>query len=238
MNIRPFLPILILASSAIAQSPTAPAQPPSPPPSGLPVVAFQFEQHNRYVSPARYELKINSAGAGTYTSEQQPSEGEDPSDASAQKGDTDIRDVQLSPATADRIFALAAKVNYFDGNFDFKRHAVADTGGKTLRYTGSGGSHSASYNWSEDPSIQELTHIFQAISATLESERRLKLMKRFDRLSLNGELSSLEQRAALGGVRELQLIAPTLRAIADDASVMKLARDRAQRLLALPDEGK
>ena len=118
-------------------------------------------------------------------------------------------------------------------------HTVADTGAKTLSYipVGEAAPHSTTYNWSQDKAIDELNRIFLGIAATIDTEERLKHLRRFDPLGLNAEMASLEQRASMGSLREVQIMAGTLRQIADDAHLMQVVRQRARRLLQTYDAG-
>lgn len=138
----------------------------------------------------------------------------------------------MSAATRERIFALAAELHHFRGDFDYKKHRIAFTGQKTLEYADGEREFSTSYNWSDNPSMRELTQIFQGIINTQEEARRLLFLRRYDPLGLDEELRGMEEMAKSNSLGELQSIAPLLRQIADDTSVMHVARLRAERLWA------
>ena len=57
-------------------------------------------------------------------------------------------------------------------------------------------------------------------------------LHRFDKLGLEDELKGMEDAAESHNLAELQIIAPTLKSIADDTTVLNIARQRAKRLLA------
>ena len=57
-------------------------------------------------------------------------------------------------------------------------------------------------------------------------------LHRFDKLGLEDELKGMEDAAESHNLAELQIIAPTLESIADDTTVLNIARQRAKRLLA------
>ncbi|HTC78411.1 MAG TPA: hypothetical protein VK657_07330, partial [Terriglobales bacterium] len=139
----------------------------------------------------------------------------------------------MGAADRQRIFALARQAGYFNGNFDFSKHKVAQTGVKTLAYEDATRHYQTTYNWSQNPAISELNSIFMAISNTLESGRRLSYLMRFDKLGLEKELKGMEQAAAAGELRELAAIAPTLEQLASDASYMHIVQERARHLLKL-----
>ena len=124
----------------------------------------------------------------------------------------------------------AKTLNYFNGNFDIK-HKVAFTGTKTMIYADPARYFKTSYNYSENKDIEELTRLFQGISNTIEHGRKLQFVRRFDKLGLEKELKGMEEMARNGYLAEIQIIAPTLQNIANDSSVLHIARERAQRLL-------
>jgi hypothetical protein len=81
--------------------------------------------------------------------------------------------------------------------------------------------------------VQELTAIFQNTSSTLEFGRRLTYYHQYQKLALDDELKRLDEMNRAGEIAELQAIAPILKEIVADPSVMNVSRNRAQRLLAL-----
>jgi hypothetical protein len=202
----------------------------SPPPNSAqrqaPTVTFTFDWAS--IQPHHYVISLDNSGSGSYESlTDQPVEtpGEPP------KADPYALKFTVSPATRDRVFSLARQLNYFNGDFEFHKSRVAATGEKVLAYADASQHHETRYNFSENPGIEELTLLFQGISATVESGRRLSFLHRFDKLGLNEELKNLEHLATQEFARELEIIAPTLQQIAEDASVMHIARERARHLL-------
>jgi hypothetical protein len=138
----------------------------------------------------------------------------------------------MSEANRTRIFRDAQAANYFNGDFIFKKHAVASTGKKTLTYADQSRHFETTYDYSENKAIQEINGIFQGISNTLEHGRKLQYLRRFDRLGLEAELKGMESLAEDHNLKELQIIAPTLESIANDPAILNIARERARRLLA------
>ncbi len=138
----------------------------------------------------------------------------------------------VSAATRERVFALAAELDHFHGDFEYRKHRIAFSGQKTLEYADGPERVSTSYNWSENPGVRELTRIFQDIINTQEEGRRLLFLRRYDPLGLDAELAGMEDMAKSNTLGELQSIAPLLRQLADDPAVMHVARQRAERLWA------
>ena len=137
----------------------------------------------------------------------------------------------ISPATRDRVFALAQVLDYFHGDFEFRKHAVADTGRKTFTYRDGMRQSATVFHWSENKQIQELTNLFESIALTQNFARRLAYLRRYDKLGLDSILKRMEELAHANYLGEMQAIAPALRQIAADPNVMHVARERAQRLL-------
>ena len=137
----------------------------------------------------------------------------------------------MSKTGCDHIFDLAQRAHYFTGEIDSKRRNLASTGRKTLSYKDAERSAQATYNYSPVPAVQELTALFQNLSTTLEFGRRLQFDQHYQKPALDEELRLMEESAKNNDLVELQAVAPILQKIAQDASVMNVARARALRLL-------
>jgi hypothetical protein len=57
-------------------------------------------------------------------------------------------------------------------------------------------------------------------------------LRRFDKLGLEEELKAMENAAESHNLAELQIIQPTLESIAQDSTVLNIARKRAKKLAA------
>jgi len=143
-----------------------------------------------------------------------------------------LLDFTLSSRNQKKLFDDAREANYFNGDFSYKKHAVASTGKKTLTYSDPVRNFSTTYDYSENKAIEEITNLFSGISNTIEHGRKLVYLHRFDKLGLEDELKGMESAAESHNLAELQIIAPTLKSIADDATVLNIARRRAKKLLA------
>jgi hypothetical protein len=138
----------------------------------------------------------------------------------------------LSMRSQEKLFRDAREANYFNGDFNFKKHAVASTGKKTLTYGDPNRYFETTFDYSENRAIQEITNIFTGISNTIEHGRKLTFLRRFDKLGLEDELKAMEAASESHNLAELQIIQPTLESIAADSSILNIARQRAKRLLA------
>lgn len=181
------------------------------------------------VTPQEFIVRTQADGPSSYLSRNplkqvQPGEEKEP--------DYTV-DFTLSAKDASRIFKWARQANYFHGDFDYKAHPVANTGKKTLTYADQTRHFQTVYNSSENKAIQQLTALFQGISSTIEFGRKLAFKYKYDKLGLEDELKSMEDAADSHNLAEIQIIAPTLQSIANDESVLNIARRRAKHLLAM-----
>jgi hypothetical protein len=177
-------------------------------------------------SPEHYSIAVQSDGQAQYESSGKIS------------ADSDVRDnyqtdFTFSDSTRARIFELAAKAHYFSGKVDSGNKKLAFTGAKKLVYKDGQRSSSADYNYSQQPSVQQLTTLFQSVAATMEFGRRLTYYHRYQKLALDDELKRMEDQAKRGDLAELQAVNPVLQHIYDDTSVMNVVRARARRIIEL-----
>jgi hypothetical protein len=175
-------------------------------------------------TPQSVTMTISANGATKYSSSNPAKTGDDVDEYKTE--------FTMSPARRDKLFRYAKEANFFDGDFTFKKHVVASTGKKTLTYSDPARRFSTSYDYSDNKAIQEITNIFAGISNTIEHGRKLAFLRRFDKLGLEDELKAMENAAEGHNLAELQIIAPTLDSIAGDRTVLNIARQRAQKLLA------
>jgi hypothetical protein len=191
----------------------------------VPVIAFDL--YWEAATPQNYTITMDANGKSQYVS-RSPTRLPEGSD----EPESDYRlEFTMSAANRDRILQLTRELNYFNGSFDYTQHKVANTGKKTLTYTDPARTFHTTYNFSENKSIEEITRIFQGISNTVEHGRKLQFMKRFDKLALATELQALETMSQSNYLSEVQIIAPILKNIANDPTVLHLARQSASRLL-------
>lgn len=187
-----------------------------------PIVSFSLELPGSV--PPYYSISLESTGKAAYRSS--PVQGD-------MEGDPYIMKFVASQTARTRIFELAKKLHYFKADYEYHKGRLANTGIKTLYYTDEKTNNSTTYNYSSNQNIQELTHIFQGISTTLEFGRRLQYYFDHQKLGLDDELKRMDQMAQEGELDELQAVAPILEKIAGDPQVMHIDQDHARRLLQM-----
>ena len=208
--------MLSAGTAQVAKDPTA----------SLPTVSYaqDFEGAN----PSHYEITVTRDGHGTYVSNGQLSRDAQPAEL------TPVA-FEVSDVVRNQIFDLAKRTHYFEGKVDSGRTNIANTGTKTLSYRDEKHATKATYNYSENPSIEQETSIFQNLSTTLEFGRRLTFFRKYQKLALDDELKKMDDLRRDGMLGDVQAIAPILRDIAHDPRVMNVSRSRALRLLATID---
>jgi hypothetical protein len=198
-------------------------------------VTFQFVRPGLQVP--RFTLRVREDGTGSYQAEQvakSPGHTAMPAEA-AQHID---RTFALSPIMAKKIFNAAHGASRFNIACESKAKNIADTGAKTLSYSGSDGSGSCVYNYTENKTVVMLTDTFLGIAYTMDEGRRLDFLHRYDRLGLDAEMDVLSQAVEAGSALEVGTISATLSGIADDTAVMERVRLRAATLLAHAKESR
>ncbi len=202
---------LLIFSSLLAYSQTeAPA-----------TVAFNLDFPTS--QPENYSIRVQSDGAARYQSSGR---------IAADSDETDSFDLAftVTAETRQRIFDLTAKAGYFQKDVD-SHHKVAFTGKKTLTYGDAQRRGESTYNYSSNPAVQDLTNLFQSLSATLEFGHRLQYDRQYQKLALDEELKRMEEMARSNSLVEVAAIQPILDQIIADPSVINVTRARAQRLL-------
>ncbi len=212
--------VLLLGCAPIfAQAPRLePDAPPAQP--SIATVTFTLDFPN--ANPPHYSLAIDSVGRATYESTPPPNE----------PGEPYTIQFTASEPTRTRIFDAARKLNYFKGDFEYRKGRIAFSGTKTLSYKDAHQQNVTTYNWSDNTVIQQLTRLFQDISMTLEFGSDLEHLYKYDKLGIDAELRQMIDASTKGELLELQAIAPILQKIADDPGIIHIARQRASTLLA------
>lgn len=194
----------------------------------VPTVTFTLDFPGS--EPDHYVISVSEDGRASYDSDGKLSPDSDGSD-------TFHLDFTVSQAGRTRVFDLAKRAHYFEGQIDSKNKKLASTGNKTLTYKDAQKSTSATYNYSPVASVEELTTFFQSLSATLEFGRRLDYHLHYQKLALDEELKNMEAASNSGELVEISAAAPVLQKIVDDPAVIKVVRARAQRMLQLAGTG-
>jgi hypothetical protein len=208
--------LLILPSLAWPQPPTASGE------ASAALVTFTLDFPAS--QPEHYSIRVFSDGLAHYQSTGRIS-------ADSDETDSFDLDFPLSSEMRQKVFALADKAGYFQKDLDSHHKGQAFTGKKTLTYRDASRTGEATYNFSSNTAAQELTSLFQNLSATLEFGHRIDYDRRYQKLALDAELKRMQEMAQTRMLVEVSAIQPILQQVVADQSVVNVARARAQRLL-------
>lgn len=176
-------------------------------------------------NPSHYEIVVAGDGRASYSSNGKFDEKSDPADPAPFQ-------FAISENVRAQIFDLARRAHYFSGKVDSGHKNIANTGAKTLAYKDDSRNSQARYNYSELQPVEQITSIFQNLSTTMEFGRRLVYFHKYEKLALDDELKRMEEMQRENDLGDVEPIAPVLKDIANDPSVMNVSRSRALRLLA------
>ncbi len=183
--------------------------------SATPQITFRKVFKTSY--PEFVEIKINQAGAGTY-------------DIRQLDEDANPQPFEVSAPLAQRIFALASKLNNFQ-NVDLDVHRrLANLGAKSLVYEKGGEKHEADFNYTLDDTATQLVNIFEGLARQTTDLADLVRTMRYDHLGVNDVMQQIERDYNSKLLPEPERLLPTLDQLAADEKFIDLARTRARNL--------
>ena len=140
--------------------------------------------------------------------------------------------VTLSRETTDRLFALAAQLNYFRGHPQREpKQRIAAMGQKTFVYQKGEERNEVTFNYSVLPEVQRLTELFEGVGRAWYYRERIARALVYDRLALLEIMRGLEYEFNRGHLADPVLLLSVLRQIVSDSRILHLAQTKAQRLL-------
>ncbi len=194
---------------------------PGGPSTSIPTISFELDW--KVADPQWFQITVDQNGQAMYESKPH---------AADNQPEAELYSLHfiMSQPTRSRIFQIAGALNHFPGNFE-TRAKIAQTGKKTLTFRQGDKENKTTLNFSDNPQMNELISMFQKMSTTFEIAQKLDYDMRFDKLGLDRDLKSLVQLDKDRQLAELQVIASTLERIANDPSLMNIAREKAKQLL-------
>ena len=212
---------LVLTGLAMAQcGSAAPADP-----------VIQVDFANPGLSPSQWTMTLRPDGSGHFRSQMGT-----PPQGGQQTIETPgvDRDIQVSPAFAQRVFDTAGRHNWFNEKCE-SHLKVAFQGWKTFTYTGPQERGSCTFNYSKDREMEELSDSMAAVAETILEGARLELLLQHDRLGLDAETEYLTDAAQDGRAQQICAIRAILERLAQDDAVLERVRKRARALLERPE---
>jgi len=176
-------------------------------------------------NPVHYSISVDATGHASYECR-----GTIAKDSEEQAYRTEF---EISAGSREKIFDWAKQAKYFGGKIDSGNDRLAFTGAKVLSYQDGQRSNTARYNYSALDPVRQLTTLFQSMAGTLEYGHRLAYYHRYQKLALDEELKRMEAQARSKDLSEIQSVAPVLREIVEDVSVINVVRARAKGLVEM-----
>lgn len=136
----------------------------------------------------------------------------------------------VSRALRDKIFSLAADLNYFkDQDLDVHRK-IANLGEKTFRYEKDGQSSETKFNYTLNNAGSQLVQIFEGLTRQQDHLQTLRRTLKYDRLGVNDALMNLQEDFDNKLLPEPEVLLPVLEQIGNDTRVVEIARTRARAI--------
>ena len=152
----------------------------------------------------------------------------------------DIRQIDDEPAPesfdvsrplAEKLFGLAEQLNRFRGaQLDIHRR-IANLGQKTFRFEDAGQAYETSFNYTTNPAANELMLLFDGLARQQTHLQMIRHRMKYDRLGINDALRHFDADLSRGAVAEPERLVPVLEAVAGDARLVDIARQRARALI-------
>jgi hypothetical protein len=170
-------------------------------------------------TPEYIAITVNSDGTGTF-------------DGRQLKDPANPHSLKLSEGTRQKLFSLAAELNYFR-SIDLESHKrVANLGQKTFTYEQGGQKSSAEFNYTLNKEAAELSDLFEKIAVVEQHIQTLEFAIKYDHLGLPHELLQIQIDLENRALADPEMMVPALQEIARDPRFLHLAQVRAQDILA------
>lgn len=172
--------------------------------------------------PSYYSIAVDSSGSATYRSA--PT-------ALVHSGVPYMVEFQVGDRTRREIFNLSQNLEYFGQEIKTSVDSPENSGVRTLSYRYSRLNNEITYSNTSNEELEEITSIFEGVSETLESGRRLNYFHEHNPEELDSELTNIASKADHHRLRDLQALSATLYGIASDKRLAVPTRHKAELLL-------
>jgi hypothetical protein len=203
------LRLLCLIASAWLVAPTAGAQPGG--------ATITYRRVFKGSSPEFIEVRVSEQGKSTY-------------DIRQLEEDADPQPIEVGADVRKQIFELAGELkNFAVGNLDIQKK-IANLGQKTFRYENGADAHETSFNYTVNPTANQLMQIFEGLARQQQDLNSLERSAKFDRLGVNDALMQFESDMDHRVLPEPERLLPILDQIASDSHFLEIARTRARAI--------
>lgn len=168
-------------------------------------------------SPEFIEIKVSEQAKSTY-------------DIRQLEEDADPQPIEVGADVRKQIFDLAGELKNFSvGSLDIQKK-IANLGQKTLRYENGAETHETSFNYTINPTANQLMQIFEGLARQQQDLNSLERSAKFDRLGVNDALMQFESDMDHRILPEPERLLPILDQIAGDSHFLEIARTRARAI--------
>ena len=186
----------------------------TPSPSGA-TITFRKIFKSSY--PEFVEIKVTESGAGTY-------------DIRQLSDDPSPQPMELDPSVVQKIFGLAGKLRDFDGIQLEMHRRIANLGQKTFQYQLGAVTHSVNFNYTQNPTADQLLGIFESLARQQSDLADLRRAMQYDRLGVNDVLLQVQKDYDRNLLIEPQKFLASLDQVAADDHFINIAREKAHDL--------
>ena len=137
---------------------------------------------------------------------------------------------EISAGLRARMFELAGRLNYFQGQDLDVHRKIANLGEKTFRWEKGAEAHEVKFNYTLNSAATQLLQIFEGLARQQEHVMLLTRRMRYDRLGINDALLQFETDLNHKLLPEPQCALPMLDQIGNDSRFVDIARQRARSL--------
>jgi hypothetical protein len=181
-------------------------------------VALTYTNELKDSVPEYLAIAVHPDGTGTY-------EGRKLDEPSS------VRSLKLTPATTQKLFALASDLGNF-ASIDLESHKrVANLGLKTFTFEAAGQKNRCEFNYTLNRQAQELTDLFEGLSTAERHLVSLDYGMKYDHLSLPKELLQIQIDLENRAMADPQLLVEALEQIVHNPRYLHVAQARAQDIL-------
>jgi hypothetical protein len=168
-------------------------------------------------SPDYYRIVLQEDGAAVYFTEEK-----------------DPRPIafKVSEDLTKQAFDLAAKLDHFKGASLESPRKVAFMGKKTAIWESGSERGETSFNYSDRPEANDLTTLFERISATQQTILELQRIMRFDKLGLMKYLLQTEIALDKKDLADPEQLVGLLEQISNNKTFMDICRQRAKIMIS------
>jgi hypothetical protein len=167
--------------------------------------------------PEFVEIKVTESGAGTY-------------DIRQLSDDPSPQPMELDPSVVQKIFGLAGKLRDFDGIQLEMHRRIANLGQKTFQYQLGAVTHSVNFNYTQNPTANQLLDIFESLARQQSDLADLRRAMQYDRLGVNDVLLQVQKDYDRNLLIEPQKFLASLDQVAADDRFINIAREKAHDL--------